>query len=305
MSTRFTPWVVVLLWGAATTLSTLALQEIGPLAISFWRWFLALPLLWGAVLATGQFTAAIRFWRQHPWNMIVVGLSGMTLLYGLQNLALRFTTTFNASLLIELTPVFMAILGWLWLHERPQHRTWVGMLSGFVGAGFLTAGGGGQLQWNLIAVGGDALALGAALSGAVYTVYGKRLLQETTPLVMLTVGATVGTLFLLPLVVWEHDFWPGSAQTWGYLLALGVGASAFGNLWWFNMLRSTPAAKAGLYLFAASLIAAVLAVLIIGNPLTVWLVVGGILVVGGMRLVHGPEEEVSEQRSEIEGVPQF
>lgn len=288
MLRRLTPVIIVAFWGSAIVLTALSMRDIGPMAVAFWRWLLALPPLWGVLLWSGQGKEAARVFRSRPLPFVAIGFTGMTLLYGLQNLALRYTSAFNTSLFIELTPIFITLLAWMWLRERPDRSTWLGIFLGFSGAGMLALGGADSIQLGPASLGGDVLAIGAALAGAIYTVYGKDLLQIATPLVMLTLGASLGVLQLLPLALLEGNFWPTGA-TWLYLLTLGVGAGAFGNLGWFRILSDTAAARASIYLFATALVASVLAVVILGDPLTFWLVAGGVLVIGGVRLVHRRE----------------
>ena len=279
--------LVIALWGSATVLSALSLREIGPMAVSFWRWAWALPLLWGALLASGKKNDVWPIIRRYPLQLLAVGLSGVTALYAFQNLALQRTSAFNVSLLIELTPIFIALLGMMWLKEYPALRVWLGIGLGFGGAMLLALGASpaAEMPGQSHAILGDALALAAAVTGAVYTVYGKGLLKRMSPLMMLTLGATAGVFMLLPLAVREGAFWPASGAVWAYLIILGLGAGAFGNLWWFRELTHRPAAQLSVILFVTALVAAGLAVLILGDPLTPWLLAGGMLVIIGARLV--------------------
>ncbi len=293
-----TALVAVAFWGSATVLTTLAMTTIGPMAAAFWRWLVALPVLWGVVLATGQGGQTLAALRRRPGPFIFLGLTGMTLLYACQNLALRFTTALNTGLLIELSPVFILLLAVVWLRERPSRTTLLGVTIGVAGALLLALAGTGGKQGGgssgAIAMLGNLLALAAAFSAAVYTVYGKHLLDDASPEVILTLAATLGVLFSLPLALAEGRFWPGAPATWVYLLALGLGAGAFGNLWWFQMLNETQASRSGIYLLATALLAAALAVLVLGEPLTIWLILGAVLILYGVRLVHGQHAVASE-----------
>ncbi len=284
---KLMPVAVVMLWGSATVLSVMALNEIGPMAVSFWRWLWALPALWGALLFSPQREAIIPAFRNDSLALGLVGFSGIAALYGFQNLALQRTSAFNVSLLIELTPVFIALLAWIVLREPSSLRIWTGIFLGFIGAMLLSFNG-LEMRAPLVASGsriGDVLALGAALSGAVYTVYGKKLLDRMPPLVMMTLGATFGVVMLFPLALWEQAFWPRTSMVWGYLIVLGLGAGALGNLWWFHELQHRQAAQLGVILFVTALVAAALAVLILGDRLSWWVVAGGMFILFAARLV--------------------
>ena len=285
---KLTPVVVILLWGSATVLSALSLREIGPMAVSFWRWAWALPLLWGVLLTSRERSAIWPAIRGNPLQLLAVGLTGVTALYAFQNLALKRTSAFNVSLLIELTPIFIALLGMVMLKEYPSLRMWLGIGLGFGGALLLALGAtpaAAEAPGQTHSILGDILALGAAVSGAVYTVYGKGLLKRMSPLMMLTLGATAGVLMLLPLAWREGALWPSSGPVWTYLIILGLGAGAMGNLWWFRELEHRPAAQMSVILFLTALVAAGLAVLLLGDPLTPWLIAGGALIIIGARVV--------------------
>jgi len=285
---KLTPLAVILLWGSATVLSALSLREIGPMAVSFWRWAWALPLLWAALAFSGEMNEVWPTVRRYPLQLLAVGLSGVTALYAFQNLALERTSAFNVSLLIELTPIFIALLGMVMLKEYPTLRVWLGIGLGFGGAVLLALGAApaaAEAPGQTHSILGDILALGAAVTGAIYTVYGKGLLKRMSPLMMLTLSATAGVLMLLPLALREGDFWPASGPVWAYLIVLGLGAGAFGNPWWFRELERRPAAQLSVILFVTALVAAGLAVLLLGDPLTPWLIAGGALVIIGARLV--------------------
>lgn len=292
MSFQRPPWrqimpvVVVVLWGSAIFFVALAMREIGPMAAAFWRWALALAPIWGVVLASGQGGAAWRLFRQRPGPYIALGVVGFALLYGLQNLALGYTSVFNTSFLINLTPIFAVALAVLWLRERPSWRAIAGMGLGLMGAIALSGGQLAELQFSLETWRGDVLATVSALSAAVYIIHSKRLLASTPPLVLLALAVTIGLAALLPFVIAEGDFWPRRPLTWASLLILGLGAGALGNFWWQDMLAHTPASRVGHYLYATALVGAVLAVVVLGEPLTIWIVLGGVLILAGVWLVQ-------------------
>lgn len=283
------PLVVVGLWGSAIFVAVLAMRDIGPLATAFWRWLLALAPLWAVLLVSGRGRETWATFRRRPYTYLFLGLNGIVLLYACQNVALRYTTVFNTTFLINLSPIFIVLLAVLWLHERPRRVALAGIGVGVAGAILLSGGSFADLRLSLSSLGGDALAAGSAIAAAVYTVYGKRVASaavKVTPLTVLTLVVSVGVVGLLPLALHEGDFWPHQPLTWLCLLILGLGAGALGNTWWLHMLTTTPAAHMGMYLYATALVGSALAVLVLGEPLTVWIVLGGALILAGVWLVQ-------------------
>ena len=88
------------------------LSEVGPNATNLWRFLFALPILaaWAAV------SRPIPTQRQTLWLVAGGILFGLEI--SLWAIALNLTTITNATLLVNLTPVFAALFGWLWLKER-------------------------------------------------------------------------------------------------------------------------------------------------------------------------------------------
>jgi drug/metabolite transporter (DMT)-like permease len=88
------------------------LSEVGPNATNLWRFLFALPILavWAAM------SRPIPSRTQTLWLVLGGLLFGLEI--SLWAVALKLTTITNATLLVNLTPVFAALFGWLWLKER-------------------------------------------------------------------------------------------------------------------------------------------------------------------------------------------
>lgn len=292
------PWTLylmvggtVLLWGASFPLTKAALAEAGPTAVAFLRWtvsalvllaWLGLPGRRGKSESVADVVALIRVrWRTLWW----VSLTGITLFYFLENIALRYTTATNASILTNLTPVFMVLIAAGLLRERLALPEWVAMLAAFAGsalvsqgAGHLTLGGTGLI--------GDALMIVASFLGAVYSIGGKGLSERYPATVVITAVSALGALLLLPLALFEGLNLALSMRTWAFIIVLGVGSGAIANLWWLSLLARTSASRAALILFLIPLVSATLSVTLLQEPITPLLVAGSALVLAGVVAVQ-------------------
>ncbi len=160
------------------TLAVLATTYAGPIvrlagapavAIAFWRLTLVLPVTVG--LATRE-----RPGREARAAFPLMLLSGLLLAVHFWTwiASLRFTTVASSVVLVSLKPVFAwAIAAW-WLGERPERRERWGIALAVPGACLI---GLGDARLSLGALGGDALALLGALTGAGYYVIGRRVRQ--------------------------------------------------------------------------------------------------------------------------------
>jgi len=104
------------------------LSEVGPNATNFWRFLFALPILavWAAM------SRPIPSRTQTLWLVLGGALFGLEI--SLWAVALNLTTITNATLLVNLTPVFAALFGWLWLKERLSPAILAGGAVALVGA---------------------------------------------------------------------------------------------------------------------------------------------------------------------------
>lgn len=281
----------VTFWGASFPLTKASLDYMGPTEVAFLRWTVSAAFLGSWLALAGRrdrsiapaaaFTLLRVRWRTAAW----VAFVGITLYYSIQNIALRYTTATNAGVLSNFTPLFTVLLGALLIHERLRGIEWAAVLAAFAGsalvsqgAGHLTVGGTGLL--------GDALCVVAGALGAAYSIGGKGLSERYPPVVVTTVLAALGALFLLPLAMFEGLRLNLPLQAWGIIVLLGIGSGALANLFWMSLLRYTAASRAALVLFLIPVIAAVLSVVLLHEPVTPLLIVGSAMVLAGVIVVQ-------------------
>src|SRR5881296_4113650 len=153
------------------------------LAIAFWRLALVLPVTGGLAVLEGsrERGAGSSVTRQHllpaPRSLLpLMTLSGLLLALHFWSwiASLRFTTVASSVLLVSLKPVFAWGLAAAWLREHPTRAEAWGIGLAVIGASLI---GLGDARLSLGALGGDALALLGALTGAGYYVIGRRVRQ--------------------------------------------------------------------------------------------------------------------------------
>jgi drug/metabolite transporter (DMT)-like permease len=275
----------VFLWGASFPLTKLALQWAGPTTIAFLRWAISSAVLIGWTVSRGRLSIAGSLLRKRGATTLWVALTGVTLFYFLENLALRYTTAVNAGVLANLTAVFLALLGALWLKERLTRTEAAAMAAAFVGA-TLVSQGSGHLSLGARELTGDLLMVVATLFAALYSIGGKHLVAAYPPDIVITVVSVLGTLMLLPLALWEGMNLSLPLAAWGALLVLGIGAGALANLWWMQILGQTSASRAGMILLLIPVVSTVIAVFYLGEALPGMVLLGGVLVLTGVVVVE-------------------
>lgn len=154
-----------------------ALAEAGPLTVAGLRsvggFLVMLALLPLVRVATGRSPIQVRLRPAH-WGMLaLVGVLGHTATLGLAYWGLRSTTPTTISLLVNLAPVFVLILGWGGLKERPRPLQLAGMV--LTCAGLVAFFGGLPALDERAAV---TAGLGSSLAYSAGSVLSRRLLSR-------------------------------------------------------------------------------------------------------------------------------
>ncbi|HEX6549012.1 MAG TPA: DMT family transporter [Candidatus Dormibacteraeota bacterium] len=258
------------LWGGLYVVSQLAFQDrLPPVTVSFVR------------LAIGA-AALVAVLRRLP-GIREPRLAGLGALVAVTVLVQSYGTLLagaaTGSLLTLMTPVFVALLAPLVLHEPTRLLQWLGIALGIAGA-LLIAGlhpGGSVL--------GDLLLVAASLSWALFTVGGARLVRERGALAV-TTGASlwalplvlVAALIELALGATVHVS-PGGVLA---LVYLGLGATALGWWAWYRGVAVAPAASAAVPFLLQPLVGVGLAQVLFHGEVSIGLLAGGLLVAAGM-----------------------
>jgi len=273
------------LWGASFVLTKAALGWLGPMSIAFLRWAISALFLLGWVAARGKVGLSARLVRTDGPRVLWLALTGITLFYALQNLALNFTTATNAGILANLTSIFMVLIAVIWFGERLSGVEWLALVIAFGGAMLVSQGTG---RFNLSGPGlrGDLLMVAATAFGAIYSMGSKHLTRRYPADVVTTLIALAGALLLLPLALHEGLVLALPPLVWGALLLLGLGSGALANLGWLHLLSTMDASRAGMILFLVPVFSTVLAVGLLHEPITIVALAGAIMVQLGVAIMQ-------------------
>src|SRR5882672_1307741 len=194
------PLFILILAVLATTYAgpIVRLAAAPALAIAFWRLTLVLPV-------TGGLAARERrgVWDVGRVELGLMALSGLLLAahFWTWIASLRFTTVASSVVLVSLKPIFVWALAAVWLHEHPSRREAWGIGIAVVGATLI---GIGDARLSLGALGGDALALGGAVTAAGYYVIGRRVRATVGVWTYATIVYAVAALTLAAVGLLRH-----------------------------------------------------------------------------------------------------
>jgi drug/metabolite transporter (DMT)-like permease len=272
--------------GALIGLSPIAmrLSEVGPHASNFWRFVIALPImaLWAALD------------RPQPSPRQTAILVGAGVLFGIEisfwAAALEFTTVTNATLLVNLTPVFAAALGWLLLKERPRRTGVLGAGVALTGSVLLALARAQTLAGpDSAAAGwlGDALAVTGASCYAGYLLVVRAVGKSVSVgAVMFWATLSAAALSLALSVLLHENMAPRSVMGWANLAGLGLVVQVLGQGLIAYGVGRLPIVISTVLLWMQPLVAAVLSWILFGEALGALGFAGAGLVLCGLYVVQ-------------------
>ena len=263
----------ILIWGTTYVATKVLLQDFRPLEILVIRFgigFIALCVI---------YPRHLRFagWKQEIY-FAAAGLTGITLYFLLENIALLYTQVTNVGIIIAVAPLLTVILNTLFLKgEKPSFNFLLGFALAISGIAFISLQNGEQLQINPF---GDLLALLAALVWAIYSTLMKKISEFGHRTLQTTRRAFLYGLILMSPIVWLSDFQFNlelilKPQNLFNLLFLGFGASAICFVSWNYAVKVLGTVKTSLYIYLSPVITVLSAVWILDEKLT-WISVTGI-----------------------------
>jgi drug/metabolite transporter (DMT)-like permease len=182
------------IWGSTFVVIDRLLDEGAPFFIAAARFAIALAVLW-PLLARRE-GARVADWFRPAF--VALGLLGVAVNFGLQNVGLVYTGAADAALVIALTPIPIAMLAALFLGERLAAIQLVGIAVSICGVALIT---GAAAEASAAAVVGDLLVAASTFAWAGYTLIGKRLAPMYSAGTITTAGIGWGVAFLLPLAL--------------------------------------------------------------------------------------------------------
>jgi drug/metabolite transporter (DMT)-like permease len=279
----------VVLWASAFAAIREAVRALGWAHLSVLRLGVAALVLGALATVRGVGWPA----RRDLPLLALCALSGMTAYQVLLNAGEVTVPAATASLLVNVAPIFTALLAATLLGERLTAMGWCGVALGFAGAGLIAVAAGGGLRLS----GGALLVLGAAAAQATFFVSQKALLRRYGSLAVTAWAMGLGAAMALPLapgLAGDVEAAPTTA-----LLAVGflaLGASALGFLTWAYAVARVDVTAAASTLYAVPPVAALVGWVALGEVPSLMTAVGGAIALGGVALTARSRSRGSRAR---------
>ena len=234
-------------------------------------------------------SAKARSWSRHDWFLLggiaAIGTFGFSLF---MLLGMRHAPGAVAAVVMATTPAVTAAGAVAFLGDRLDRRRATAIALAVAGVVIVNVGvdvDQGQGQRIVL---GSVLVFAAVVCEASYSLMGKRLTADLTPLTMVTVAAVLALVLFLPLALWEASGFDWSRPTAGQWLAVawwGAGTMAGGSVLWFRGMARVPAGAAAPFMGVMPVSALLLSYLLLGESFQ-WIHAAGMAVVlAGLALV--------------------
>jgi drug/metabolite transporter (DMT)-like permease len=272
------------LGGSAAAVTRYLAGNADPITLAILRWgigfLLVLPV---TLLLRAKFPP-----RGDRLAVVALGICFFGLFFVFYNIAIGYTTAARASLALSTLPLQTMLVGALLGIEALTVRKSLGVAIAMLGVFAALASGVGAAPagaWR-----GEAIMTGAVLCMAFYNVWSRRFIVRSSALGFLCVGMGAGAAALIfvgvatgRVAVLSH--FTAAQWTAGVYLGLGGGALAF-ILWVMALERTTPTLVANT-MTVNPIAAALLATQLVGEPITLNLVLGLVAVFAGIWIATG------------------
>jgi drug/metabolite transporter (DMT)-like permease len=277
--------LMTLIWGINYVAAKLSLRWFPPLLFAPLRSIFAaaflLPVYWWA---RARKTGEPPWTRREIWILTTLGVCGITLNQVFFIIGMSMTSVAHAALLVALGPVFVMLLASLRGQELITGRKAAGMAAAIGGVLALQLTPGRAEGATVL---GDMFVLAASFSFSLFTVFGKEATVRHDPVTVNTVGYAAGALAGMPLLIWagrSFDFGAVSAGGWTMMVYMALFPSVLCYLIFYYALTRIDASRLAAFSYAQPVIASVTGLVVLSEPVTLPVALGGALVLSGVWL---------------------
>jgi drug/metabolite transporter (DMT)-like permease len=276
----------VVVVSTAAILIRLAQAEMPSLVVAAWRLTLATLILTPFALVKTR--AELRTMTGREWGSAL--LSGLLLAihFATWITSLALTSVAASVVLVWTNPIFVGLASHLFLGERLTRRMTLALTVAIAGSVIIGLGDLGEGTHRLL---GDGLAVMGAMAGAGYFLIGRQLRARLSLLgYVYPVYATAAVVLMAVMLVSGLPRLPQHSETWLWLTLMALGPQILGHSslnWALRYLSATYVTLATLWEPIGSTL---LAWWLLGERPTVWVVLGGLLILLGIGVASRVEQ---------------
>lgn len=279
--------LTALFWGGTFIAGKLIANRVEPFSAAFLRFCVASILL--LILTSRERGGFPPIKKTQFITLFLLGMTGVFSYNALFFKGLQFMGAGRASLIIANNPVIITLFAALIFKEKLSWIKVSGIVLSVTGAMVvISKGSPGELLRGGVGW-GEILIFGCVGSWVAYTLIGKAIMKDLSPLASVSYSSLIGTaaLFIPALAEGMTTAVPQySILDWVCIAYLGVFGTVLGFVWYYEGIKALGPTRAGQFINFVPICAILLAFFILGEPVTLSLLVGAGLVISGVSLTN-------------------
>ena len=235
---------VTILWSSSFVIIKLGLNEIPPLTFAGLRYVIAFICLMPFAFKRERLSEIKNLQKPQWIKLTILGLLFITFTQGAQFLGLSLLPAVTVSLILNFTPVIVAVMGIFLISEYPTKMQWTGTALFIIGILIYfmpLAIESNQMLGIIIMLIGVAANAGSAVLGRSLNRKG-----DLHPLTITIISMGIGSIILLTAGIITQGFPAISLKNWLYLLWLAAINTAFAFTLWNLTLRTLSAMESSI-----------------------------------------------------------
>ncbi len=279
---------MAIFWGGTFVAGRSLAQTVGPFSAAFFRFVIASAFL---IILVRHHEGRFQLPKKHQiLPVFFLGLTGVFMYNYLFLKGLGIIEAGRASVIIANNPIFIAVLSAYLFKERLNSVKVGGIIVSVTGAIIaITRGKVFELFQSGLGL-GELYIFGRVASWVAFSLMGKAVMEDLSPLRSVAYSSIAGTFFLAVPAFLEggFSFLHYSLLEWANIFYLGFFGTVLGFLWYYQGIRKIGPTRAGLFINFVPISAILLAFLFLGEPITISLLIGTVLVSSGVYLTNSP-----------------
>jgi len=278
--------IMVVVWAFAFPFIKIGLEELSFINLTIMRFFIVCCILPFIILFQKKSFSKLQ--RKDIIPIFLLGFFGVMVYHLGLNYGEQFISPAAASLIIATIPVQILILAMIFLKEKISLSKTFGVIIAMGGVVIISIWGKAESSLEVEYIFGAISVLIAALMGALYTIFGKKLLSRYNGLSLTVYAMLLGSIGLLPLLNISiiEQVRNMSINGWFAVIFLGAFSTVIGYVLWYIALENRTASEISIFLYAIPVFSTIFSYIIFREEITYMFVFGGILVIAGLAIVN-------------------
>ncbi len=277
-------------WGGTYVAGKISAPAISAPVFGFLRFFIASIFLYYICKRRKE---EIKLEKKNFIPLLLLSLSGCVLFNFFIQLGLETVSATKTSLIAATQPLFITLFAILLLGEKVNFLQSFGLFISMIGAALVITDGNFSSIHTILTIGDLYVILGFTC-WIIYALLGKKLVQNISPLLSSTTISIMAMCIFAPFAL--HDFiYLENNFSIPVLLSCaycGIAATALAFVWFSDGLKVIGATRSSIYLNLEPISAVLLAILILGESLSLIMALGGIITFIGLYLTNINNETI-------------